>query len=179
MDIKDISSKFASDVTTQDYTPTARIDGVEFIDIKEFADCGGSFSELVRVKTGKITGLTGFDLKQVNYSVIEPGAVKAFHLHYTQSELWFIPPKEKLLIGMIDTRKGSKTKDVSMRFVMGMHKPRLLYIPKGVAHGIGNPYQERSTMIYFANQNFNLDKPDEQRLPWDTLGADFWQIQKG
>ncbi len=177
MDKNKVSKEFKDLVYTQDYSPANKIDGVEFIDLKEFSDCGGSFEELVRITKGKVEGLKQFDLRQVNYSVVEPSAIKAFHLHYKQKELWFVPPKEKMLMGLIDARKGSKTEGSVMRFIMGAHKPRLLFIPEGVAHGVGNLYPTRSTVIYFSNQQFNLKKPDEQRLPWDTLGKDFWQIK--
>ena len=36
-----------------------------------------------------------------------------------------------------------------------------------------------ATIVYFVNQQFNPADPDERRLPWDILGADFWQMTPG
>ena len=34
-------------------------------------------------------------------------------------------------------------------------------------------------LMYFVNQQFSVETPDERRLPWDACGADFWSIQPG
>jgi dTDP-4-dehydrorhamnose 3,5-epimerase len=66
-----------------------------------------------------------------------------------------------------------------MRFVLGAGRARLLYTPRGVAHGCANIWNTPSTIIYFVNQQFNLEAPDERRLPYDLLGEDFWEITPG
>jgi dTDP-4-dehydrorhamnose 3,5-epimerase-like enzyme len=48
-----------------------------------------------------------------------------------------------------------------------------------VAHGLVNISKKESNMLYFVNQQFNIEDPDEYRLPWDTLGEDFWTPIKG
>lgn len=176
MDQNSVLPDVAGQVTVQDYTPKPKIDGVKFIDLNLFTDDGGSFMELLRLDGGQAQGVEGFELKQVNHSVIDPGAVKAFHLHYKQSELWYIPPGNKALMGLWDVRKDSPSAGVSMRFVLGDHKTRLLFIPPGVAHGVANTTLERQQIIYFSNQWFSLEQPDENRLPWDSLGAEFWEV---
>jgi len=35
------------------------------------------------------------------------------------------------------------------------------------------------SIIYLVNQEYNINQPDEYRLPWDKVGADFWEIKKG
>jgi dTDP-4-dehydrorhamnose 3,5-epimerase len=108
-----------------------------------------------------------------------PGTIKAFHLHFNQEDVWFVMPYDRLLIGLFDARENSKTYKQSMRFVMGAGRAQILYLPRGVAHGLANIWQQPANMIYFVNQQFDANQPDEQRLPWDTLGADFWEIKKG
>lgn len=177
MDHANVIPEAADKVFTQDYSPTPKIDGVEFIELKEFADCGGSFMELLRITDGKSEVKEGFEPRQINYSVVQPGAVKAFHLHFRQNEFWFIPPAMRMLMGLYDVRNDSPTKGNQMRFVLGAHKPRLLYIPAGVAHGTANIGTAETTIIYVTDQQFNLENLDEQRLPWNTLGDDFWKIK--
>ena len=178
MELTNVIKEDAAKVTMQDYSPSPKIDGVSFVELKEFADCGGSFMELARLTDGKLEGVDNFAPRQINYSVVEGGTVKAFHLHLSQNEFWFIPPAQRMLMGLYDVRADSPTKGNVMRFVLGAHKPRLLYIPAGVAHGTANLGQSTNTIIYITDQQFNLENLDEQRLPWDTLGADFWTIKK-
>lgn len=177
MDQSNVIPEVAATVTTQDYTPAPKIDGVEWVDLKEFADCGGSFMELLRITDGKSEVKADFIPRQISYSVVQPGSIKAFHLHYRQNEFWFIPPSQRVLMGLYDVRNDSPSKGVSMRFMMGAHKPRLLYIPAGVAHGAANLGMTETTTIYVTDQQFTMDNLDEQRLPWDTLGEDFWKIK--
>jgi dTDP-4-dehydrorhamnose 3,5-epimerase len=66
-----------------------------------------------------------------------------------------------------------------MRLVLGSGKARLLLIPRGVAHGVANLSSQPAAVIYFVNQAFNLERPDEHRLPYDLLGEDFWSIRPG
>ena len=65
----------------QQYSPPPEIDGVQVVELKRFHDDGGSLTELGRLQGGVHAALPGFEVKQVNYSELEPGAIKAFHLH--------------------------------------------------------------------------------------------------
>lgn len=178
MNSDNIISDVKDKVTTQDYTPQKTIEGVEFIELKEFVDDGGSITELARLATGVLQAKGGFEVKQINFSLVLPGSVKAFHLHYKQSECWFVPPQQRLLLGMYDVRQDSPTVGTKMRLALGGHKARLIYIPVGIAHGVANLENTPANLIYLADQNFSLEEPDEQRLPYDILGADFWQRRK-
>jgi len=174
MDKNNLLPDVKDKVTTQDYSPNTTIDGVHFIDLKMFTDDGGSFMELLRLDNGLTLSEEGFELRQINHSIVDPGLVKAWHLHFQQDEMWYIPPANKVLLGLYDVRDDSPTKGESMRIALGDHKTRLLYIPHGVAHGVANITLERQQIIYFSSQHFNPE--DENRLPWDILGADFWKV---
>ena len=110
---------------------------------------------------------------------MEPGTIKAWHLHSRQEDLWFIPPHDRCLIGLLDVREESETYKRSMRFVMGAGRARLLLIPRGVAHGIANLGNRPASMFYFVNRAFDREEPDEQRLSWDVLGEGFWRNMPG
>ena len=49
----------------------------------------------------------GFEVRQVNYSEMDPGVIKAFHLHRRQTDVWFVPPGDKMLLVLLDVRAGS------------------------------------------------------------------------
>ncbi len=176
----DITAPFAEHVTVQDYSPRRRIEGVRILDLTLFLDDGGSFNELLRLRPdATVEALPEFRVAQSSYSEVEPGAIKAWHLHRRQDDLWFVPPSHRLLVGLLDVREQSATAGLSMRFVMGGGRAQLVYIPAGVAHGAANLSQATAAILYFTSAGFDPQDPDEHRLPWDTLGAEFWQIQPG
>ena len=178
MKVGDVSSELRGRLKRQDYKPSKIIDGVRLIDFDFHSDDGGDFYEMARLTNGVISNLGPFDLKQINRSRFNPGLVKAFHLHLKQDEVWAVHPLDKLLVGLLDARKGSKTEGLQMRLVVGGGKSRMLYIPKGVAHGGMALDQKPVDVIYLVNQNFSPADPDEWRLPWNALGDEFWEIRK-
>jgi dTDP-4-dehydrorhamnose 3,5-epimerase len=174
----DIVTKYSKVVTQQDYTPQGRIDGVEFVEIKNFASEDGAFCEMGRLDNkGNLEAIPDYKVEQISYSLMLPGSIKAWHLHFNQEDVWYVPPDDRLLVGLVDMRKFSETKEAKMRFVMGAGKSQLLYIPRGVAHGAANLGPKESRIIYFTNQKFSVEDTDERRLPWDTFGDDFWKYK--
>lgn len=165
----------------QDYSPARRIDGVEIVELNRFNDDGGAITELGRFAAGHHAQLDGFELKQMNFSEVEPGVVKAFHMHGRQTDVWYVPPRDKMLVILHDCRKGSPTENVTMRFVLGDGRSRLLRIPPGVAHGCSNLRNAMANLIYFVDVQFSADpaETDEGRLPWDFLGAEIWEMANG
>jgi len=178
-------TKFSPDAeqryTKQDYTAKKRIEGVEIVELKRFNDDGGSMTELGRLEQGLHKQLPGFVVKQVNYSVLEPLAIKAFHMHRRQTDVWFVPPSDKLLLVLADVRAGSPTEGQLLRVVLGDGNSRLVRIPPGVAHGCRNLRPAApSTILYFVDVQFTTDETcDEGRLPWDHFGAQVWEVERG
>jgi dTDP-4-dehydrorhamnose 3,5-epimerase len=138
-------------------------------------------TELARLANGAPEGMTGFTVRQVNFSEVEPGAIKAFHLHGRQTDVWFVPPTDRLLLVLADVRAGSRTEGATMRLMLGNGASRLVRIPPGVAHGARNLGTATARIIYFADVHFSADPSDcdEGRLPWDYLGPDVWDVTRG
>jgi dTDP-4-dehydrorhamnose 3,5-epimerase len=175
-----VGALYRHGVTTQSYASKPRIEGVRIVDLQHFSDEGGDFCEVTRISSdGSLSHLPGFRPAQISYSFMEPGTIKAWHLHRRQDDLWFVPPGYRLLVGLLDVREGSPTYQTSMRLALGAGRARLLYIPQGVAHGVANLGPDPASLLYFVNQPFDPDEPDEHRLPYDLLGAHFWTIQPG
>jgi dTDP-4-dehydrorhamnose 3,5-epimerase len=175
-----IAQDYAGRIWTQDYSPKPRIDGVEIVELPVFSDEGGDFCEIVRfLPTGALSQFPAYQSAQLSYSFMEPGAIKAWHLHRRQDDLWFVPPNTRLLVGLLDVREGSSSYQVTMRLALGAGKARLLLIPRGVAHGVANVGRLPASLIYLTNQAFDPHDPDEHRLPYDLLGADFWTMRAG
>ncbi len=176
----ELTKKATELLKLQNYAPKTQIEGVKIIKLKRFNDDGGSFTELARMDNGMFQELPDIEIKQINYSEMDINSIKAFHLHKKQSDIWFVPHSEKILLTLIDLRKSSSTKDKYMRIVMGDSNSFLVYIPPGVAHGCKNISNKIARIIYFNDQHFSADpdKCDEGRLPWDYLGKEIWDITK-
>lgn len=177
----EINTKARAAFSYQDYSRRPPIDGVQVVPLRRFNDDGGSIVELGRLTKGLHDQLAGFEVKQVNYSEVAPGAIKAYHMHHRQTDVWYVPPCDKLLLVLHDCRKGSATEGATMRFVLGDGNSQLVRIPPGVAHGTCNLAQTTGRIIYFVDVQFSVDpgECDEGRLPWDYLGAEIWEMVRG
>jgi len=166
---------------TQSYRPAASIEGVEIIELKRFSDDGGSMTELARLTDGHPQAFGGFSVRQINYSEVEPGAIKAYHLHQRQTDVWYVPPSDRMLLVLIDVRQGATTEGTRMRFTLGGGASRLVRIPPGVAHGVKNLAPATGRIIYFTDVHFSPEPStcDEGRLPWDYAGAEIWDVTRG
>jgi dTDP-4-dehydrorhamnose 3,5-epimerase len=185
--IDQIVPQYRDRINTQSYRKKPVIEGVQLLDLALFSDEGGAFAEVARLnREGRLEAWPDFQPRQVSYSQVLPGAIKAFHLHYRQEDLWYVCPSDRLLVGLVDTREGSPTEGLHMRLTLGAGRGRLLLIPRGVAHGCANLTGAAATLLYFTNAQFDPDNPDEQRLPSDLLDTreeyrdgGFWRIIPG
>ena len=167
--------------STQSYGGAPAIEGVEFVKLQRFGDDGGAITELGRLTEGAHDQLDGFQVAQVNYSEVEVGAIKAYHMHRRQTDVWYVPPCDRLLLVLHDCRTGSPTEGNTVRTVLGDSRSRLVRIPPGVAHGCRNIGAATGRIIYMVDVKFSPDENecDEGRLPWDHLGAEIWELVKG
>lgn len=170
---------YADLLTTQEYGNNPSISGVKLVPLVYHKDDTGEFVELGRCTKGKLESVPNFVVAQTSVSVLLPGSVKAFHLHFDQSDAWYVSPHERLLVGLLDTRKTSPTKGQKARLVLGSGTANLLIVPPGVAHGAANPWDKPVTMFYFTDHQFDSGHPDEHRLPYDLFGKEFWELKKG
>lgn len=174
-----LGQEYRARLSTQQYGKMHEIEGVRLIGLRAFHDEGGDFCEIGRLSDGMFAGLPHFQARQLNYAYLEPGVIKAWHLHRRQDDLWFVPPADRLLVGLLDVRDDSRTKNARQRFTLGAGEPRLLFIPAGVAHGVANVSGRPASMLYLVSQVFDASSSDEHRLPADLLGADFWSMAAG
>lgn len=173
---KDLSKECLVDLSKQEYSTKKNIDGVLVKTLSVFADEGGAFVEIGRVAAGgAFVDFPGFTPLQMNWSVLDQGLVKGAHLHLNQEDVWFIPPTSRLMVGLKDMRKGSRTEGLVQKLILGAGRAHTLYIPRGVAHGckgLSNPAE----IIYIVNQHFSADPHacDEYRMPVSIFGEHFW-----
>jgi dTDP-4-dehydrorhamnose 3,5-epimerase len=179
VDVK-LMRELAAIFKVQDYGKKPPIDGVAVYPLRRFGEDGGSMTELARVAGGAMALEGGFQLAQINYSVIEPGVLKAFHVHHRQTDLWFVPPEDRVLLVLVDVREGSPTVKTVTKLVLGDKSSMLVRIPPGVAHGCKNIGDKAARIVYMTDVPFSPDpkETDEGRLPWDFVGAEIWEPSK-
>jgi dTDP-4-dehydrorhamnose 3,5-epimerase len=165
----------------QSYGPAPTIDGVALVPLTRHTDDGGSLTELARLTDGRADGLAELVVRQINVSELAPGVIKAYHVHVRQTDVWYVPPGDRMLVVLLDVRQGSKTEGVRMRFVLGDGLSRLLRIPPGVAHGMRNIGTEPGRVVYLTDLHFSAEPSscDEGRLPWDFAGPEIWEPTRG
>ena len=144
------------------------IDGVEIKQLVTHPDERGFFREIAR-NTDEIAR-EGW--AQVSHSLMHPGVAKAWHVHKTQIDWWYVPAGD-LKVALYDTREGSATSGQLHELFLGEHyDAQLLKIPAGVAHGcrvIGGT----THLIYLVSRTY--DPKEEQRLAPDdpAIGYDW------
>lgn len=177
--LQDIDATVQPKVYKQNYDPKVPIEGVKIIELKEMSGEDSDFSELMRLsETGESLQFPGFHIQQINRSTLISGSIKAWHLHLVQDEVWYVPDESRLFTALWDVRANSPTKGQTMRIPMGSGSRRMIFIPHGVAHGSANLTKKTCVIMYFMNNQFDSKNPDEHRIPWDSLGAEFWTPQR-
>ena len=144
------------------------IEGVEIKELRTHPDERGFFREVIRVTDGFFT--EGF--AQLSHSYMYPGVAKAWHVHKTQVDWWYVPVGV-LKVALYDLRPDSPTYRVLQELFMGEeHGQKVLKIPSGVAHGckaIGGT----AHLIYVTSNVY--DTSEEGRIPHDDpeIGYDW------
>ncbi len=161
------------------------IAGVEVLRLRRHVDDRGLFLEIYR-KAGAQAGpaelaafFEGIEIAQMNYSVVDAETtVKGLHYHLKQTDIWFCPPDGKMKIVLLDVRRDSPTSGRTQVLVAGDGNDLWVKIPPGVAHGY-RPLTRRCGLLYIVTRPFDLEDPDEYRIPWDHPAVrDLWEIER-
>lgn len=146
------------------------IDGVQTKDLIRHPDERGFFEELIRVSDPIFA--EGFG--QLSRSSMITGVVKAWHVHKTQVDWWYVV-KGTVKVALYDTRVGSPTRIELNEFVLGEDgQDSILKIPAGVAHGL-KVLRGTAELIYVTSSTYAKDQ--EGRMPYNDpeIGYDWIQ----
>ncbi len=155
-------------VYRESYTGSPRIEGTAIITLERvFPDPGnaGSFRELARFEQSVHLELrsAGFelDVRQVNITVVQPGAAVGLHVHPEQREAWFVVPGFGCLTAfLVDMRSASSTKGVLNKLLLG-YRDTMVGIPEGVLHGYFNSTATPAVLVYLVSHHFDSN-PDSE-----------------
>lgn len=102
-----------------------------------------------------------FDKAQVNFSILYPGAVKAFHRHQKQED-WIVCVFGDIRVIL----KGEEQEEFCLS------QGDAIRIPVNTWHGFTALNSKEAGMVYLCTQLF--DSKDEERTEWDTFST--WEV---
>ena len=106
---------------------------------------------------------------QINYSILHPGVVKAWHRHKHQDDYFFV------LHGMAQVGIYSDENGAEKHFI-GEHNPAVIHIKAGEWHGLTAVGSKPVGLLYLVTNTYNPALPDEERASFDRfVGSDWWK----
>tara|TARA_B100001540_G_scaffold307637_1_gene321169 strand:- start:3683 stop:4189 length:507 start_codon:yes stop_codon:yes gene_type:complete len=128
-------------------------------------DDRGFLGELFREDWNEL--FPNFIPKQFLISQSKPGIIRAWHRHLrNQIDLLFVR-KGILKVCIFDGDETSKSFGKLVEITLNSKKPEGVMIPGHLWHGTKNIGTETSEIIYFINNLYDYDNPDEERKDFD------------
>ena len=147
------------------------ISGVIIKELVRHPDERGFFEEMIR-KTDEFFA-EGFG--QVSHSFMVAGVVKAWHVHKTQVDWWYVV-RGTIKMALYDMRESSPTFKELNEFIIGGQEGtnKIVKIPQGVAHGL-KVVKGPTDLVYVTSGVYSQD--EEGRIPYDdpAIGYDWVQ----
>jgi dTDP-4-dehydrorhamnose 3,5-epimerase len=144
------------------------IDGVAIKSIVTHPDERGFFREIIRCTDDFFS--EGFG--QLSYSHMVDGVVKAWHIHKTQIDWWYLL-RGVAKVALFDLRPKSNTYRQLNEFDMDEDTHNIiLKVPAGVAHGL-KILKGPADLVYVTSTVYNKD--EEGRIAYDDamIGYDW------
>jgi dTDP-4-dehydrorhamnose 3,5-epimerase len=147
------------------------IEGVSIIPLKQIPDDRGKVMHMLRSDASWFDGFG-----EIYFSVVNPGAVKAWRLH-KKMVLNYAVPIGRIKLVLYDDREGSKTRYQIQEVTTGEEEYFLIKIPAFIWTGFQGLGSTRSivancsTLPHDPDEIVRLDLKDE-KIPyqWDELG---------
>ena len=150
------------------------IDGVVVRPFDLWPDDRGYFLEVARMGQGLAAGFPA-ESTQVSAALSYPGAIKAFHYHLHQTDLW-VPAIGMFQVALVDLRPESRTFGCKNTLYAGSLKPWQFLIPAGVGHGYKVIGERPAILIYVTNRLYNPQ--DEGRVAYNDPSIAYdWELQ--
>ena len=151
-------------------TKNFEIFGVKLFTIKSYDDNRGIFSEIYKSKLD----YPEFKIEYVqeNESISKKNVFRGMHFQkgkYSQNKMIRVI-KGKIIDVICDLRKSSKTFKKTIKIELDPHK--LLFIPKGIAHGFFS-LEEGTILNYKCDNHYNLNSESGFNLFKSRVEIDF------
>ena len=109
---------------------------------------------------------------QTTFTVANLGAIKAFHYHEKQDDLWFVATGKAMVV-LFDTKKNSPTYKKTQVLYAGENDYKLIVIPAGVAHGYKVLSEDPVMLFYHTTEHYDNDDLDEKRIAYNDTEINF------
>lgn len=146
------------------------IDGVLVKTLVRHPDERGYFEEMIR----KTDDLFGEGFGQVSHSHMVAGVVKAWHIHKTQIDWWYVV-RGRIKCALYDLREASPTFKQLDELILSDAEPdnKIVKIPFGVAHGL-KVLEGPADLVYVTSAVYNKD--EEGRISYNDPGIGYdWE----
>lgn len=148
--------------------------GVRIQPLALYPDDRGYFLELARLGQALTAGFP-LATTQVSAALTYPGAIKAFHHHRHQTDLWAVV-RGMMQIALVDLRPDSPTYGLRNTIFAGDLRPWQVLIPPGVGHGYKVVGVEPALLVYLTDRTY--DPSDEGRIAYNDAGINYdWELQ--
>lgn len=132
--------------------------GVIVKTIKVIPDERGRLMEILRCDDPEFTRFG-----QVYMTTVYPGVVKGWHYHNKQDDNIAVV-KGMIKLVLYDRRLESSTHGEINELFIGEHRPMLVHIPHGIAHGFKGIGMEEAIIVNTVTEVYDYKKPDEFRI---------------
>jgi dTDP-4-dehydrorhamnose 3,5-epimerase len=150
------------------------IPGVRIEPLAVYPDDRGYFLEAGRMGQALLAGLP-LESIQISCALSYPGAIKAFHFHREQTDVWTVA-LGMLQVALVDLREGSPAFGRRNTLYIGNLRPWQLLIPPGVGHGYKVVGTSPALLVYCTDRFYNPE--DEGRIPYGDSGIAYdWDLQ--
>lgn len=153
---------------THDIKKRKLIEGVAIKELISYTDERGFFEELIRINDDFFK--EGFG--QLSHSFMYAGVIKAWHIHKTQIDWWYVS-RGDLKVVLFDKRQTSSTYKQVNEFLIGENGDHIIIkIPAGVAHGC-KVLGEQAELFYVTSSVYC--QKEEGRIAFDDkeIGYDW------
>lgn len=151
---------------------TNHIEGVKVIPLRQILDERGKIMHMLRADAPHFGGFG-----EIYFSCVEPGAIKAWHLH-KEMTLNYAVPFGKIKFVLYDDREGSSTRGQIEELFLGPDNYNLVIVPPLVWNGfkgLGNVTSivaNCATLPHAGDEIVRMD-PLTSTIPYD------WEIRHG
>jgi dTDP-4-dehydrorhamnose 3,5-epimerase len=136
------------------------------VPLRHFADDRGW--SLMNLLTGVLT-----PQGQVNFSIMYPQVIKAWHRHQKQTDFWLV------LTGHLKVGVHREADGKTWLAVLGEKRPGVLIIPPPLWHGGATVGTEPAGLLYYVTHAYDPQTPDESRKPYDGIAGFPWGTRHG
>jgi dTDP-4-dehydrorhamnose 3,5-epimerase len=110
---------------------------------------------------------------QVNYSVMYPGVIKAWHRHKLQTDFWMC------LMGNLKVGVHREGDGQTWLGMIGEKRPGIMVIPPTLWHGAATVGPGSAGLLYYVTHAYNVESPDEERRGYDGIAGFPWGVRHG